>query len=79
MDHTQTKGTPQRPEIRKRLAEVLKTNVDFVFVKRVETKTGTMKATGEASAYESMEQARLIEPEYIVNRNIPQEKKEQKE
>ena len=79
MDHTQTKGTPQRLEIRKKLAEVLKTNVDFVFVKRVETKTGTMKATGEANAYESMEQARLIEPEYIVNRNIPQEKKEQKE
>ena len=79
IDHARMKGTPERLEIRKKLAEVLKTNPDFVFVKRVETKTGTMKATGEASAYESMEQAKLIEPEYIVNRNIPQEKKEKKE
>lgn len=79
IDHTQTKGTPQRLEIRNKLAEALKTNPEFVYVKRVETKTGTMKAIGEANAYESMEQARLIEPEYIVNRNIPQERKEQKE
>jgi small subunit ribosomal protein S24e len=79
IDHAQMKGTPQRLEIRNKLAEALKINPEFVYVKRVETKTGTMKATGEANAYESMEQARLIEPEYIVNRNIPQEKKEQNE
>jgi ribosomal protein S24E len=45
----------------------------------VETKTGTMKATGEANAYESIEQAKLIEPKYIIARNIPQEKEEKAE
>ena len=79
IDHTQTKGTPQRLEIRNKLAEILKTKPELVYVKRVETKTGTMKATGEANAYESMEQAKLIEPEYIVNRNMPQEKEEKAE
>ena len=79
IDHSQTGGTPQRLEIRNKLAEVLKTKPELVYVKRVETKTGTMKATGEANAYDSIEQAKLIEPEYIINRNIPQEKKEKAE
>ena len=79
IDHSQTGGTPQRLEIRNKLAEVLKTKPELVYVKRVETKTGTMKATGEANAYESIEQAKLIEPKYIITRNIPQEKKEKAE
>ena len=79
IDHSQTGGTPQRLEIRNKLAEVLKTKPELVYVKRVETKTGTMKATGEANAYESIEQAKLIEPKYIIARNMPQEKKEKTE
>jgi len=79
IDHSQTRGTPQRLEVRNKLAEVLKTKPELVYVKRVETKTGTMKATGEANAYESIEQAKLIEPKYIIARNIPQEKKEKAE
>jgi len=76
VEHSQTKGTPSRIEIRNRLADVLKTRPELVFVKRVETKTGTMKAQGEANAYESAEQAKLVEPEYIILRNTPPEKKE---
>jgi len=79
VEHSQTKGTPSRLEIRNKLAETLKTKPELVYVKRVETKTGTMKATGEANAYESVEQAKLVEPEYIVTRNVPQEKKEKAE
>jgi small subunit ribosomal protein S24e len=79
VEHSQTKGTPSRVEIRNKLAEMLKTQPELVYVKRVETKTGTMKARGEANAYETMEQAKLVEPEYIVARNIPSEKKEKAE
>jgi len=79
VEHSQTKGTPSRLEIRNKLAEVLKTKPELVYVKRVETKTGTMKAKGEANAYESVEQAKLVEPEYIVTRNMPSEKKEKAE
>lgn len=79
VEHSQTKGTPSRLEIRNKLAETLKTKPELVYVKRVETKTGTMKAKGEANAYESVEQAKLLEPEYIVTRNTPPEKKEKAE
>jgi len=79
VEHSQTKGTPSRLEIRNKLAEMLKTKPELVYVKRVETKTGTMKATGEANAYESIEQAKLLEPKYIVTRNMPPEKKEKAE
>jgi len=76
VDHAQTKGTPTRLEIRKTLAEMLRTNPDVVYVKRIETKAGTMVAMGEANAYDSLEQAKLVEPKYIIARNMPKEKKE---
>jgi len=79
VEHSQTKGTPSRFEIRSKLAEMLKTKPELVYIKRVETKTGTMEARGEANAYESVEQAKLVEPEYIVARNMPSEKKEKAE
>jgi len=76
VEHRETKGTPSRLEIRRTLADVLKTNPEVVYVRRVETKAGTMTATGEANAYDSVEQAKLIEPKYIIERNTPKEKKE---
>jgi len=79
VEHSQTKGTPQRLEIRDKLADMLKTKPELVYIKRVETKTGTMKATGEANAYETVEQAKLLEPPYIIARNTPPEKKEKTE
>ena len=79
IDHTQTKGTPSRIEIRHKLADLLKTKPELVYVKLVETKTGTMKATAQANAYETVEQAKRVEPEYIVARNTPgAEKKTEK-
>ncbi len=79
VEHAQTKGTPTRLEVRQTLAEILKTNPETVYIKRVATKSGTMLATGEANAYDSVEQARLVEPKYIIARNTPKEKKEQAE
>jgi len=79
VDHKQAKGTPTRLEVRNALAEILKAKPEVVYVKRIETKTGTMIARGEANAYDSVEQARLIEPKYIIERNTPKEKKETEE
>lgn len=76
VEHTQTKGTPSRLEIRRTLAEVLKANSELVYIKRVITKAGTMMAKGEANAYDSPAQARLVEAKYIIARNTPKEKKE---
>jgi len=79
VNHSQTKSTPSRVELRNKLAEVLKTKPELIYVKRVETKTGTMMATGKANAYDSIEQAKRVEPKHIVARNTPaSEKKEEK-
>jgi small subunit ribosomal protein S24e len=58
------------------LAEKLKANPEAVYIRRIETKSGTMTARGEANAYDSEDQAKLVEPAYIVARNMPKEKKE---
>jgi small subunit ribosomal protein S24e len=77
VEHAQTGGTPTRVEVRKQLATALKTDLDLVYVKQLETKTGTMVAVGEANAYNSVEQAKLMEPKHIIARNaIPEEKPE---
>ena len=74
VDHSQEGQTTSRLELRKNLANMLKIEIDLVFVEKVETKTGTMTAIGEANAYESPEQAKLIEPEHIIARNVSPKK-----
>lgn len=72
--HEQTGGTPPRLEVRKAIGRALKVNADFVFVRKLETKTGTHTAVGLANVYDSIDQARLVESEYIMKRNVPPEK-----
>lgn len=79
VEHEKVKGTPPRSEIRAKVAEMLKMKSEQVYVKRVETKTGTMIAQGEANAYDSVEQAQLIEPRYVIERNTPKEKAKEAE
>jgi len=77
VEHAQTGGTPTRAEVRKQLATLLKTKLELVYVKQLETKTGTMVAVGEANAYDSIEQAKLMEPKHIIARNATPEKPEE--
>jgi len=77
VEHNQTGSTPPRLETRKAVAKALKTDVDLVFVKKLETKTGTHTAVGLANVYDSVEQAKFVESEYIIKRNIPTEKPEE--
>jgi small subunit ribosomal protein S24e len=72
--HEQMGSTPPRLEVRKAIASALKAKVDFVFVKKFKTKTGKHIAVGLANVYDSVDQARLVEPEYIIKRNEPPEK-----
>jgi len=71
--HTQGK-TPGRLDIKRSLASQLQVNEKLVFVKKMRTMTGTNTAVGDANAYETEAQAKLIEPAYIVKRNLPPEK-----
>ena len=66
--------TPPRLEVKKAIAIEMKIGDDVVFVKRMHTKTGTSITQGEANVYQTVEQAKLVEPEYIRKRNSPPEK-----
>lgn len=77
--HKQAGSTPTRQEVRKALAGVLNVAPEMVFLKKLETKTGTQLADGLANIYESENQARRIESEYIVKRNKPPKTEEEEE
>jgi len=74
VNHEQRGSTPPRLEVRNAIANALKAKLDLVFVKKFETKTGTHTAVGLANVYDSLDQARLVEPEYIIERNTPPKK-----
>lgn len=77
VDHSQEGKTSSRLELRMNLADTIKTKPDLIFIEKVETKTGTMTAIGEANVYDFPEQARLVEREHIVSRNTPPKKPEE--
>ena len=79
IEHDQTGGTPSRAEVRSQLAAQLNTKLELVYIKHLETKKGTMVAVGEANAYDSAEQAKLVEPKHINARNAVPEKPEEPE
>jgi ribosomal protein S24E len=66
--------TPRRLEVKKALAVEFKVGDEVVFVKKMNTKTGTNLTRGLANVYQSANQARLVEPRYIQKRNNPVEK-----
>ncbi|MEM1540054.1 MAG: 30S ribosomal protein S24e [Candidatus Bathyarchaeia archaeon] len=74
VDHNQTGSTPPRLEVKNALAKMLKKDANLIFIKKLETKTGTHTAIGIANVYDSLEQAKLIEPKYVIDRSIPPEK-----
>ena len=74
VNHDLTGSTPSRLGIRKAVASALSKGTDVVFIRKFVTRTGTHMAFGVANIYDSADQAKLIEPEHIVKRNIPPEK-----
>ena len=66
--------TPQRLEAKKAIAIELKVGDDVVFIKKMRTKTGTSITQGVANIYQSVGQAKIVEPNYILKRNSPPEK-----
>ncbi|XES76784.1 MAG: 30S ribosomal protein S24e [Candidatus Bathyarchaeia archaeon] len=71
--HAQSK-TPARLDVKRSIASQLQISEKLVFIKHMQSMTGTSKTVGEANAYDSEAQAKLIEPEYIIKRNSPPEK-----
>lgn len=68
---------PSRYQIREQLSSLLKADLQSVYVEKVQTKTGTMVAYGEANAYDSIEQAKQVEAKHIIARNAPPKKQKE--
>jgi small subunit ribosomal protein S24e len=79
IEHDPKGKTPARLEVKTAIAAKLKINEEMVFVKKMQTMTGTNTAVGNATVYETVEQAKLVEPAYIIKRNIPPEERKEKE
>ena len=71
--------TPARLEVKKAIAAKLETNENMVFIKKMQTLTGTHNTVGNATVYVTVEQAKLIEPDYIRKRNSPLEQIKEEE
>ena len=79
VEHGPKGKTPARLEVKKAIAAELKVNEELVFIKKMKTMTGTTTAVGVANAYETVEQANFIEPDYIRKRNSPPEEPKEEE
>lgn len=80
VDHSDKGGTPTRAEVSQQLASLLKSKLELVYVQNMETKRGTMVTVGEANVYDSIEQAKFLEPKHIIARNaVPEKAEEPKE
>jgi len=61
--------TPSRSNVRIGIAVALKVDLNKVYVREIETKTGTHTTIGYAHIYDDPTRALEIEPKYIIKRN----------
>jgi ribosomal protein S24E len=68
-------GTPQRFDIRKRMASRLNTKIENLFVVSVDTSTGVQRSTCSLQVYDDSRAALSTVSEHIVTRNLPPEER----
>jgi small subunit ribosomal protein S24e len=69
--------TPSRVDIKKSIADKMKLSEEIIFIKKMQTLTGSNITVGIANIYDTPKQANLIEPDHIKKRNRPQEIKKE--
>ena len=69
--------TPNRLETKRAIANAVQVKEAVVYIKFMETLTGTNITNGVANVYQSVDQAQIVEPEYIRKRNNPEKSKEE--
>lgn len=62
-------STPSRADVRRDIAVLMRTEPDNVYVRELNTKTGTRIVTGLAHVYNDAATALTVEPKHIVTRN----------
>ncbi|MDR2708249.1 MAG: 30S ribosomal protein S24e [Nitrososphaerota archaeon] len=69
--------TPNRLDTKRAVANAVQVKESVVYIKCMETLTGTNITNGVANVYQSVEQAQIVEPNYIKKRNNPEKPKEE--
>lgn len=68
-------GTPQRFDIRKRMASKLNVKIENVFVVSLDTSTGLQRSKCSLQVYDDPRAASSTVPEHIAVRNLPPEER----
>ncbi len=63
-------STPSRSGVRIELAVALRVELNQVYVRKMETKSGTRTTFGVAHVYEDPKMALKVEPKHIIERNM---------
>lgn len=71
----QKASTPTRQSVREWVAQQLGVDVANVFVRKIKTEYGIGKSVAEVHIYNDQKLARVIEPLYIITRNLGEEGK----
>jgi len=74
IDH-KGEGTPQRFDIRKRMASKLGAKIETVFVAGLHTSTGLQKTTCSLQIYDDPSLASSTVPKHVIIRNLPPEER----
>ena len=62
-------ATPKLYDMRKQVASRYGAAEELVFIRKLETLTGTTRAVGEAEVYDSVDTAKSLVPKHIAERN----------
>lgn len=62
-------STPSRADVRREISVLMRTEPDNVYVRILNTKSGTRVTTGVAHVYSDTATALAVEPKYIIARN----------
>ncbi|RLE57745.1 MAG: 30S ribosomal protein S24e [Thermoprotei archaeon] len=76
--HHHAKGTPQRYEVRRRIAEIFKVPLEVVYVRSIQTEFGWGRSKIEIHIYRDPKRAEEIEPLHIRLKNLPPEERKAK-
>ena len=74
IEHT-GEGTPQRFDIRKRMASKLNAKIENVFVVSLDTSTGLQRSTCTLQVYDDSRAASSTVPKHVATRNLPPEER----